>query len=288
MGIAYMPFYPGDYLADTMHLNTEEHGAYFLLMLAYWKNGGPLPTEDLQMITRLANDRWTTVEIKLQRFFNVTPTHWQHERINRDLDDVARKYQSAIKAGKASAEARRNRKKQKKSNETATGVERALPLRSNETATGVERALPLRSNETATGVERALPLRSNETATNQNQSQNHIERAGARSTGEKVHPPTPTQGSFDPFSENETPPDFDQRKRNWPDFRMTHPRIFVGRDEDRHWEALFRRYEGNTSDGWGALCDMYDSLLKDPTRGDGPIYLSQATQWLDKNYDVKD
>ena len=38
-GNAYMPFYVGDYLGDTSHLSTIEHGAYMLLLMHYWCHG---------------------------------------------------------------------------------------------------------------------------------------------------------------------------------------------------------------------------------------------------------
>jgi uncharacterized protein YdaU (DUF1376 family) len=56
MSHAWMPFYVADYLADTGHLSTIEHGAYMLLIMHYWQKGG-LPADE-RMIARVA--RMTT------------------------------------------------------------------------------------------------------------------------------------------------------------------------------------------------------------------------------------
>lgn len=91
--LPYIQLYVADYLADTAHLSTEEHGAYLLLIMNYWQRGKALPNDDkrLALITRLSNERWTDVKQTLNEFFNITPTEWQHARIERDLAEAYKK-----------------------------------------------------------------------------------------------------------------------------------------------------------------------------------------------------
>lgn len=67
--LPYMQLYIADYLADTMHLSAEEHGAYLLLMFNYWQTGKPIPKNRLAKISRLTNERWADVEPSLREFF---------------------------------------------------------------------------------------------------------------------------------------------------------------------------------------------------------------------------
>lgn len=106
----WMPLYIGDYLADTMHLTTEQHGAYLLLLMAYWKNGGPLPGNDsaLASICRLSGDAWSNARAMLVHFFSVDSESgtWRHGRIDQELGDAAGNKERRVSKAKAAAEAR--------------------------------------------------------------------------------------------------------------------------------------------------------------------------------------
>lgn len=93
MSRPWMPFYVADYLADTGHLTTTQHGAYLLLIMHYWRTGG-LPDDDkkLAKITRLPLKIWTDgVRPDLELLFQ---PGWKHKRIEKELErqnDIALK-----------------------------------------------------------------------------------------------------------------------------------------------------------------------------------------------------
>jgi uncharacterized protein YdaU (DUF1376 family) len=132
--LPYMQLYVADYLADTMHLTTEEHGAYLLLIFNYWQTGKPIPVSRLARIARLTNDRWTDVERTLNEFFNERDGEWTHERIERDLEALHATQAQRIAAGKASAEARKNAAKSRpKASRNARSTPVEIPLNENST-----------------------------------------------------------------------------------------------------------------------------------------------------------
>lgn len=136
--LPYIQLYTADYLADTMHLTTEEHGAYLLLIFNYWQTGKPIPKKRLQKIARVPNDRWPSVEDSLSEFFADDGENWVHERIERDLESVMEAQEQRARAGKASAEARKRAKQTKterKSNDRSTTVENPLGRNPNEKLT---------------------------------------------------------------------------------------------------------------------------------------------------------
>ncbi|EIV3811489.1 DUF1376 domain-containing protein [Klebsiella aerogenes] len=132
--LPYMQLYIADYLADTMHLSTEEHGAYLLLMFNYWQTGRAIPKSRLSRIARLTNDRWASVEASLKEFFNDNGTEWVHERIERDLEMVRSSQRQKSDAGKASARARKVKKSaegKRNSNDRSTGVDEPFEQNDN-------------------------------------------------------------------------------------------------------------------------------------------------------------
>lgn len=110
----WMPFYFGDYLKDTMHLRTEGHGAYLLLIAHYWTHGKPLPDNDerLSAIVRLDRKDWKRLRPTLAEFFRIGNGVWRHKRIDAELDKAAKISQKRKEAGKiggkASAESKAN------------------------------------------------------------------------------------------------------------------------------------------------------------------------------------
>lgn len=97
---AFMPLYIGDYLADTGHLTTAEHGAYLLLLMHYWRTGKPLSAEDgvLSRIAKMPRAEWDSIKGTVRDFFTVTVmdtvTVLTHSRVEAEMEHAKGKYQS--------------------------------------------------------------------------------------------------------------------------------------------------------------------------------------------------
>ena len=93
MNRPWMPLYVGDYLGDTGHLTTAQHGAYLLLMMHYWRKG-ELPDDDRQLskITKLPLRTWCEYRPTLQDFFY---EGWKHKRIDAELQKMLQRFAKA-------------------------------------------------------------------------------------------------------------------------------------------------------------------------------------------------
>ena len=100
--LPYMQLYVADYLADTMHLSVDQHGAYMLLIMNYWQTGKPLPDVDqrLQCVCRTSAEHWQEIRPALEEFFVIEDGYWHHNRIDADLEKVLSKSDSARRAAK--------------------------------------------------------------------------------------------------------------------------------------------------------------------------------------------
>lgn len=97
----WMPLYIGDYLADTMHLSRDQHGAYMLLIMAYWRRGAPLPDDDERLagIAKATPNEWRKLRPVLAEFFLVADGKWVQRRAQAELDRASNNVSARSKAG---------------------------------------------------------------------------------------------------------------------------------------------------------------------------------------------
>jgi uncharacterized protein YdaU (DUF1376 family) len=104
-----MPFYVGDYLADTTHMTTLEHGAYLLLLSTMWRAGGSLPADDakLSRFARLTPAQWDRIKGTILSFFDMEDGEITQRRLTREMERhskaVKQRRDSGSLGGKAKA-----------------------------------------------------------------------------------------------------------------------------------------------------------------------------------------
>lgn len=89
----WMPIWIGDHLADTMHLSCQQHGAYLLLLLAYWRNQGPLNNvpDELRRICRLTSRQFKKDWPRIAPFFEICNGTIVHSRSDREIAEWSSK-----------------------------------------------------------------------------------------------------------------------------------------------------------------------------------------------------
>lgn len=125
----WMPLYVSDYLAGTSHLSAEEHGAYLLLLMHAWVNGGELPDDEerLRRVARLEPKSWRASREVILAYFQQEGGCLRHHRVDTELKRAMSLVEQRIEAGKASAAKRKaTRDGQRDGNENSTSVERSL------------------------------------------------------------------------------------------------------------------------------------------------------------------
>lgn len=117
----WMPLYIGDYLADTTRLTTEQHGAYLLLIMDYWRNGPP-PDDDevLANITRLSASAWKKHRASIARMFVVGSGEWRHKRVDEELKEAKDNSEKFVARAKNAAAKRWGKQSQDDASSIAT------------------------------------------------------------------------------------------------------------------------------------------------------------------------
>lgn len=82
-----MPLYVGDYIADTRHLTTMEHGAYLLLLMCMWRANGSLPNTEghLSRCANLPLDKWRRIAPTILAFFTIKGEKITHKRVTKEI-----------------------------------------------------------------------------------------------------------------------------------------------------------------------------------------------------------
>lgn len=104
----WMPLWIGAYLADTMKLTTVQHGAYFLLLMAYWRERAPLKDDDdeLRSITKTERAEWKRMRPVLSPFFKVGEGVWWHKRVEEEMAKADERSSKARAKAQKGADAR--------------------------------------------------------------------------------------------------------------------------------------------------------------------------------------
>ncbi len=162
---AWMPLYIADYLADTGHLSTIEHGAYVLLIMHYWQHKGLPSEEKIARIARMTAKEWAGSRDTLASLFG---PGWMHKRVDHELmvaEQIADKRSTAGRTAGLASAAARQRNVRPNSNDSPTTVERRVnPLPSpspdddkSSSSGGQERSDRLEAELRASLGERAPP-----------------------------------------------------------------------------------------------------------------------------------
>ena len=103
----WMRFNVGDYLADTMHLTTFQHGIYLLLIMHYFKRG-ELPDDDasLARIAGVNVPQWRRQSAPVMALFSRQNGAWNHHRIDAERERARGISEVKQAAGKQGAERR--------------------------------------------------------------------------------------------------------------------------------------------------------------------------------------
>ena len=111
-----------------MKLTTVQHGAYFLLLMAYWRERSPLKDSDdeLRSITKTDRSEWKKMRPVIAEFFKVADGVWWHKRVEQEMAAADERSKKAKEKAQKGADARW-KDRQKGATGDAPSIPQALP-----------------------------------------------------------------------------------------------------------------------------------------------------------------
>lgn len=108
MSNPFMQLYVADYLGDTRHLTTEQHGAYLLLLMTMWRADGALPNDDkkLARIVGCTSSRWARIKDEVLEFFDLEDGVLTNARLKLELKKASEKSNQRAEAGSRGGKAK--------------------------------------------------------------------------------------------------------------------------------------------------------------------------------------
>jgi uncharacterized protein YdaU (DUF1376 family) len=103
MSTPFMQLYIADYLGDTQHLTTEQHGAYLLLLMAMWRAGGRLPSDPKRLcrIAGVTPSRWAKMSADVMELFTAEDGTITQKRLLAEHQKAIHKSQLRKSIGRA-------------------------------------------------------------------------------------------------------------------------------------------------------------------------------------------
>jgi len=103
-----MRFYPADYLGDTRHLTTEQHGAYLLLLMCMWRASGSLPDDPAKLarMASMSSRRWDAISGPVMDLFRSENGAITQKRLTDELNFSVQKRKAKSFSGKLGVKAK--------------------------------------------------------------------------------------------------------------------------------------------------------------------------------------
>lgn len=104
----WFPFYVDDYLAETCRFNTHQQGVYLLLLLEYWRGGGPLKMDEDELCEISMIDRRTYSKVMpaILKKFEINGEYLHHKSMDDELDKYHKLQEKRREGGRLSAKKR--------------------------------------------------------------------------------------------------------------------------------------------------------------------------------------